>query len=99
MNAAPAARPSHADFYVSPTGSDSNNGTAKRPWKTISHAAASVKPGTTVHVAPGEYRENVTSSASGNSSDRIRFISDRQWGARILGGSGEAVWLNRGNYV
>lgn len=95
----PPAPPSRPDFHVSTTGSDGNDGSLKHPWKTVSHAAASVKPGATVHVAPGEYRGNITTSASGNSSARIRFISERQWGAKILGGSGEAVWLNRGNYV
>ena len=52
-----------------------------------------------MHVAPGEYHANVTTPASGNSHARIRFISDRQWEAKILGGAGEAVWLNRGNYI
>ncbi len=40
-------------YYVSPTGSDSNNGSAAYPWATITHAATAIGAGATVHVAPG----------------------------------------------
>ena len=93
------SRPPGRDFYVSTTGSDSNNGSAKRPWKTINHAASVVKPGATVHVAAGEYEGDVTTSISGTSSARIRFISEQQGAAHIVGGTGEAAWLNKGDYV
>lgn len=90
---------SGSDFYVSPAGSDANNGSLKRPWKTVAHAAASVKPGSTVHVASGEYAGNVISTISGTQDERIRFISEKQGGAHILGGTGEAAWENKGDYV
>lgn len=92
-------KPSRSDFYVSKNGSDTNNGSLTRPWKTISHAAASVKAGMTVHVSSGEYDESINMTVSGNSNGRIRFVSDRQWEAKVVGGSGEAVWLSRGSYV
>lgn len=90
---------SGSDFYVSTTGSNHGKGTANQPWQTITYAAASVRPGAIVHVAAGLYDGNVTTSASGSSNARIRFISDQQWGAKIVGSSGEAAWQNRGNYV
>jgi uncharacterized protein DUF1565 len=90
---------SRSDFYVSAKGSDRNNGSAKRPWKTINHAASVVKPDATVHVAAGEYQGNVTTSVSGTSTARIRFISEQQGAAHIVGGTGEAAWLNKGDYV
>jgi pectate lyase-like protein len=58
-----------------------------------------VKPGSVVHVLPGTYG-NVTTTISGTSTARIRFISDTRWGAHVVGTAGsEAVWQNQGNYV
>lgn len=93
------SRPAGRDFYVSTTGSDRNNGSAKRPWKTINHAASAVKPGAILHVVAGEYEGNVTTSISGTSSARIRFISEQRGAAHIVGGTGEAAWINKGDYV
>lgn len=48
-----------SDFYVSPSGSDSANGSKEDPWKTLQHASASIsKAGNhTIHLAPGIYVE------------------------------------------
>ena len=48
-----------------PAASDANPGSAAAPFKTIDAAAKIAKPGDTVSVAPGLYRENVTLRASG----------------------------------
>ena len=69
------------NLYVATTGSDSNPGTATKPFKTISRAASLAKPGTTVHVAPGTYLGNVTTNVSGTATARIRYVSDTKWGA------------------
>jgi hypothetical protein len=90
---------------VSPTGSDSNNGSASAPWATIQHAANSVGPGATVLVADGTYNQcsggtivNITSS--GTSSAPITFQSQNKWGAKLVGdtscGLGFAV---RASYI
>lgn len=87
-------------FYVAPTGSDSNNGSAAHPWATITHAAAMIGAGATVHVAPGTYTGYITTRASGTSSARITYISDVQWGAKIIGNRVDhSSWHNYGNYV
>jgi hypothetical protein len=86
-------------LYVSTAGSDSNTGTAAMPYKTISKAASVAKPGTTVHVAAGTYYGNVATKLSGTSTNRIRFVSDTKWGAKIIGSGSEAMWTNNGNYV
>ena len=44
-------------YYVSPTGSDSNNGTAGAPLRTIQKAETIVKPGDTVIVKDGIYTD------------------------------------------
>jgi len=99
VNTAPAATTSTYNLYVSTTGSDSNAGTQAKPFKTIAKAAASAKAGTTVHVAAGTYKGNVATRVSGTSSNRIRFVSDTKWGAKVVGTGTEAMWTNSGNYV
>ncbi|WP_020654946.1 right-handed parallel beta-helix repeat-containing protein [Massilia niastensis] len=86
-------------LYVATNGSDSNAGTQARPFKTINKAASSAKAGTTVHVAAGTYSGNVTTKVSGTSTNRIRFVSDTKWGAKIIGSGTEAMWTNSGSYI
>jgi len=87
-------------YYVSPTGRDTNNGSAAHPWATITHAAGMIGPGAIVHVAPGTYTGYITSRAKGTSSLRITYISDVQWAAKIIGNRVDhSTWHNYGNYV
>lgn len=44
-------------YHVSPKGNDLAPGTAEAPFRTISHAAQLARPGDTVQVHSGEYRE------------------------------------------
>jgi parallel beta-helix repeat protein len=90
---------SHTNYYVSPAGNNGNDGSQLRPWLTMQHAAKVAQAGATVHVAPGNYSGAITTSASGTSKARIRFVSDRQWGAVIRAASVDIVWTNLGDYV
>ena len=88
------------NYYVSTSGSDTNPGTAASPFRSIQHAADVVKPGYTVHVAPGTYNENgLNISTSGTASQRIRFVSDTRWGAKITVTSSYTVVTIGGFYV
>jgi len=87
------------DYYLGPRGDDLNDGSADRPWRTIQHAARVVRPGTTVHIAPGEYQVAVVTKISGTAAGRIRFVSDVQWAARVRTKGASASWLNEGNFV
>ncbi len=71
------------NLYVSTSGSDSNDGSSARPFRTISKAASVVVPGTTVHVMPGVYVERVNITRSGTASSRIVFKSETKWGAKV----------------
>ena len=101
-----AGSASGSDRYVSTAGNDSNDGSACHSWATIQHAADSAQAGMTIHVAPGTYRvsalsgekASIDSSASGTASSHIIFISDQQWGAKIVS-SADTVWTNSGAYV
>src|SRR5579885_3679188 len=67
----------NSSFYVAPTGNDSNAGTKESPWRTVQHAANTVRAGSTVNVRGGVYEELVSINASGNASDG--FITFRSY--------------------
>ena len=56
-----------------PQAADGGPGTADRPWKTISKAAETVKPGDVVVIRGGVYRERVLVKANGAEQSPIRF--------------------------
>lgn len=86
--------------YVALNGSDSNDGSACRPWATIQKALNSAAAGMTIHVGPGTYTQNaLTFSKSGTSTARIRLISDQQWGAKIRSSSSYTVLKMTGSYI
>jgi hypothetical protein len=59
-------------FYVAPTGRDADDGRNEtQPFKTIQRALASVGPGDTIHLAPGEYTEALQTLADGTSAAPI----------------------------
>ena len=65
---------------------DNNPGTRARPLKTISAGAKIVKPGDTVLVRPGIYREAVNLTVSGTEGRPITFQSETP-GAAIVEGA------------
>jgi hypothetical protein len=67
----------NSSFYVSTTGNDSNPGTQAAPWRTVQHAANTVRAGSTVNVRGGIYAELVTIKTSGNAADG--FITFRSF--------------------
>ena len=95
--AATSAPSSGPTYYVSPTGSDGNPGTAGSPWKTLAKAGASATPGSTVIVRAGTYNESFTPSVSGTSAAAmITFKSETPRAAQI---TGAAVSLSSVDYV
>ena len=68
----------NSSFYVSTSGNDSNPGTQAAPWRTVQHAADTVRAGSIVNVRGGVYEELVSIKASGNATDgSITFRSYR----------------------
>jgi hypothetical protein len=61
---APAPVPT-AELFVDPAGADTNDGSAGAPLKTIQAALNEAQPGTMIHLAPGEYREEPTTMRDG----------------------------------
>src|SRR5512138_4010152 len=55
-------------YYVSPTGSDTNPGTASAPFKTFAKANSLLTAGGTLNIYAGVYNEQLKISKSGTSS-------------------------------
>ena len=56
-------------------GDDSNEGTRDRPWRTISYAVTQLKPGDTLVIHGGTYREVVVMESSGTRERPITITS------------------------
>jgi hypothetical protein len=98
-----AERPSRTvrNYYVSRSGSDAHNGSRKRPWRTLAHAAKHAGPGSTVHVATGRYPGPLVLSRNGRPGRRIHFVAEQRWGARIAATSSGSLGIVEisGDYV
>jgi hypothetical protein len=81
------------NYYVSPAGSDSNDGkTATTPFKTIQKAANLAKAGSTVYLAGGVYQQQLSINVSGTADQPITFRGDPNAPAYIQqGGSNSAI--------
>ena len=63
-----------ADYYVSPSGSDSSPGTLSQPFLTIQRAASVMAAGDTAFIRAGVYRETVTPANSGTQYAPITYM-------------------------
>lgn len=61
------------EYHVSVKGDDTNKGTAKAPFKTISKAAEVAQPGDVITVHEGTYRERIN-PLRGGESDQKRIV-------------------------
>jgi len=95
-----------ATYYVSPSGSDANNGlgpdasaAVNKPWLTIGKAlgAAGIASGATVYIAPGTYRE-VVSVAMTSATVETKVLGDPlnaqgfKDGSGLLLTPGRVIW-------
>ncbi len=70
--AALTAQASAATYYVSPTGSSGNPGTAGSPW-SLSHANATLNPGDTAILLDGTYTTGIAPARSGTAGNPITY--------------------------
>lgn len=74
------------DYNVSVNGSDANDGSAERPFRTITKASQVAMPGDNILVHPGIYREHIKPPRGGESNNRrISYISVQRHKAEIKG--------------
>lgn len=87
------AFPAHAATYVvSPKGSDTNAGTASRPFQTIDKAAQTAQAGDTVVVKAGTYRESVHLRHSGTAAAPITFLAQPFGSVTVSGADPIVGW-------
>jgi hypothetical protein len=78
-----------ATYVVATNGNDSNPGTEAQPWKTLSKASASIRPGDTVRIRGGEYFVGPTwrISRAGTAESPITYRAFGNGEVRISGSS------------
>ncbi len=91
------------NYYVSPSGSDSNPGTIDQPWATIQKAADEAGPGDTVFVRDGVYYEQVQINVSGAPGQYIVFTA-YPGETPIIDGTGgvpgeHMIYINSQDYI
>ena len=74
---------SATEFHVSVKGNDSNDGSAAKPFKTITAAAQVAQPGDVITVHEGTYRERVTPPRGGE-SDAKRIVYQAAAGETVV---------------
>lgn len=71
------------EIQVATSGSDASPGTKKAPCRTIQHAAEMARPGDTITVHEGTYRERVT-PPRGGASDKQRITYQAARGEKVV---------------
>jgi hypothetical protein len=65
-----------ANFYVAPTGLDTNTGTSALPWATLQKAVDTIKPGDVIMVLPGTYAGfRIESSGTSAAAKKIMALT------------------------
>lgn len=83
----PGASAQTKQYYVGPSGSDSNAGTQARPWATIQKAVESFSAGTSgtvIHVAPGNYSSTATMGTCASVTTNLCIDHDGTSTARLV---------------
>ena len=81
-------------FHVATTGSDTNSGTEKAPFRTIQHAADLAQPGDVITVHQGIYRERVTPPRGGTvDGKRITYQAALSEKVEIKGSEVVTNWV------
>ncbi|MDR3574158.1 MAG: right-handed parallel beta-helix repeat-containing protein [Anaerolineaceae bacterium] len=90
-------------YYVSTSGSDSSDGSNAHPWLTIQHGADKLKPGDTLLINPGIYKESGIIVSNGGTAAAAVTIKANGSGVIIdNSGSGmhqDGLLITYANYV
>lgn len=89
--------PSHgAEYFVSPSGNEANQGTESAPWPTVSFALNNASGGDTITLLPGSYNEAVIVELSGTAARPTLIRSRRKWDAVIQGSPSHGIYIADG---
>jgi hypothetical protein len=81
-------------MYVSPTGNDTGDGSQAAPLRTIQAALDDAEAGTVINLAPGEYREQLTTQRDGDPDAPITIRGPEN--GKDPSGRNQAVLLGKG---
>ncbi len=98
ITAAATAAAVPAQIWVSPDGADSAAGTQGRQLRTLQQALNEAGPGTTIHLQPGVYSQNVITRTDGTPRQRI-VIRGPSSGTATLFGTGHVVAIRNSYYT
>lgn len=94
----PLPLPRH--YYVAPQGRDDQRGLSPAtPLATLQHALTLAAPGDTIHLAPGDYRENVVSVNAGRAEAPITIMGPPTAVLRGKGAASAAFYLTHSYYT
>ncbi len=83
------------DYYVSPSGSDTNSGLATVPWATFAKAMTVLQPGDTLLIKNGTYYQTLNVTVSGSSGTPITIRAEND-GQVVVDGESARIPLNVG---
>lgn len=87
-------------LYVSPDGSDARgDGTHERPFATLTVAAARARPGTFIHLLPGDYKGGISIADLAGTADSPIWIGGRGYPVPLIEGGGAGIHLRRARYI
>jgi hypothetical protein len=88
-----------AEYYVAPTGSDTNPGNLASPFKTISGNVWRLQPGDTMYLRAGVYTESITPIRSGQPQLPITFKAYQNEQPVLANVSGQAIYVYDKDYL
>jgi hypothetical protein len=84
------------EFFVSPGGSETNNGTESAPWPSVAIAFSHAAGGDIITLLPGIYSEAVVVELSGTSEFPTTIRSRRKWDAILKGSPSHGIYVADG---
>lgn len=88
------AQPS--EYFVSPSGSQTNSGTETSPWRSVGFALANATGGDRITLLPGTYVESVVVELSGTAEQPTVIRSQRKWEAVIQNSPWHGIYVADG---
>ncbi len=75
-----------ANYYISPSGNDSDSGTnSALPWATFIHAMSVLQPGDSLILKDGTYYQSLKITVSGTEANPITFKAENDGQAMVDG--------------
>ncbi len=88
-----------AERYVSPAGSDANDGSEAKPYRSLDKINFTLKPGDVAIFKPGVYEGSINPFRSGTAGQPIVYRSEKPGAAKIVGQSNSAVLIENKKYI